>query len=641
MSSLSTASQPSSHGRMVEIAVQDPETVQERVFRCALEPLRSHMRFFEPIIAKQMSEVKTAAAASPSGTTPPLKLRAKCDHRTFEWLLDWMNGKAPAMTMRNIVSVTLSSHFLQMQALAEESLLYLRTNLSTIVSSHIDLMALPVDLVLRLSRMVQDGDLAAVLQRLYDSKTSTHPNRAFVATVLQHYVYYLLGLEGEGDDGDDGAGGPRSDNATPASDKNAAETHDTANACSGEAGLHLRSSSGLRWCRLCAMLVDQAEIQRLTRVFQLSAPECPAQTAMESGSAPSTSNISPSPSSFREGAAANNNGSRTSKGNGRNHSRTKDVAKGAGKPPTIRYVGPRGEVFTTHAESRRALPVVLEAPPLLKYDPAATAAATTAAMMQLERWAWRIIGAIRYVSCRRCFHLVPLVEVSTHHCSNLPHKFASPDNVAGDVDHLVRWFTYCAEQRVYAEEGGLTPLLFNGPRRVLAEEVVEVRVGAPSESALLPSKSVKNGGSGSDGIVNGNGARSTAAAERGGKDVASWPSIAGAASNQPMSFWASQPFYVAEVMDKGIVDIDIQNYVERQHRFQVEAQQRKTSALFNPPHMRLASSPMAGQGASMPAQSPQFVSSVSGASSSGSLNRGKANLKPRSMRGGVRSPYGF
>jgi hypothetical protein len=676
MSSPATTSQSSSHAMMVEIKVQDPGTMQEGVFRCPLAPLRTNMRFFEPVIAKQMNEVKMAAVTSSSGTTPPLVLRAKCDHRTFEWLLDWMNGNAPLMTIHNIVSIALSSSFLQMRALTDESLVYLRSHLPEVVASSVDLMALPVELVLQLSRVVRDSDLAAALHQLYDRKSTTHPNRAFVASLLQHYVCYRLGLEGDDEEGGDGAVGGRADgkkkgagrrvDAASATAGVAATDNATQTALCGGGDLVLKSSSGLRWCRLCAMLFDQAEMQRLIRAFQLSSPECVAQVAMAAGASAASAArvVSPalsSPAGAINAAAtatSHNGGSSSSSKKVGNTSRGDDgrgsTVRNTNSLSTIRCVGPRGEVFTTHAESRRALPVVLDAPPLLRCDRAASTASLTAATMRLERWAWRIIGATRYVSCRRCFHLVPLIEVPTHHCSNLTHRFASPDNVADDVNQLVRWFMYCAERRVYAEDGGLTPILFNGPRHILAEEVVEVPI-APKPgtgSQLLPQKEncatdgVSSGGDVKDssaGRTDANVAPSNMSGggtELGKRSAASWPHVIGASPNPPLSFWANKPFYVAEVMDKGIVDIDIQNYVERQHRFEVEAQQRRASELFNPPLMRLASSPAAGSTTSS-SPSPRLIGSASGASSTGSVNRGKTSVKPVRVRATARSPYGI
>ncbi|KPI89450.1 hypothetical protein ABL78_1414 [Leptomonas seymouri] len=649
MSTTSTASLFSLQGMLVEIAVKDPETQQDRVFRCALGPLRTHMRFFEPIIAKQVNEMKMAELASPCGTTHPFTLRAKCDHRTFEWLLDWMNGRAPAMTVRNIVSVTLSSNFLQMHALAEESLMYLRSHLSEMVTSSIDLMALPVDVVLRLSRIVRGSDLAAVLLHLYNRTNTAHPNRVFIASLLQHHVCYRLGLEGADGDGDDGAGGLRSDNAASANKKktarrrsegvqggpNAVPTGDNASVGGGGRELVLRGISGLRWCRLCGTLFDEAEMQRLIRSFQVSAPECPAMAG--ESPAPPISHASPSSVPHPAGAATNGYAG----GKGSSSSCAKNCAENnAIIPSVIRFVGPRGEVFTTHTESRHALPVVLDDPPLLKYDRSATTESIIAAAMRLERWAWRILGTTSYVSCRRCFHLVPLVEVPAHHCSSLPQRFASPDNVPDNTNYLVRWFVYCAEQDVYADEGGLTPIQFDGPSHVLAEEVVTVPVALKSLSATPSSKAIMSGAGGKDEIVCG-ARKNQAPAVGGGKmNAAAWSGIAGAPPTPPMSFWATKPFYVAEVMDKGIVDIDIQNYVERQHRFIVEGQQRRASALFNPPHMRLASSSMVAQ-ASSSTPSPRLFSNVSGASNSTSLSRGKVCIRPTRIRGNARSPYGM
>ncbi|KAG5498327.1 hypothetical protein JIQ42_03133 [Leishmania sp. Namibia] len=535
---------------MVEIMVQDPATHHERAFLCALAPLRTHMRYFEPLIQRQMNETKTwrPSALSPSSAVT-LALRARCDHATFQLLVDWVNGKAMQITNDNVVSICLSSSFLQMQELSDNALMYLSAHLQEVVRSSFDLTNLPMHLVLRLSHMVRDSDIAAALLRLHEERCANHPNRAFVASLLQHYVCHQVGVADSAEAFSPtatAAGGDASGSACTPAVSPAMR--------SGE--LILPSTSSLRWCRLCETLFDEGEMHRLCRTSQLSCPECPAHSG---------------PTCDAGGGAHR--------------------AEATG--PTWR-VGPRGEVFTTHTAARNATPVVIEAPPALKGGggvSASTAAAEAASPFpaELERWAWRIIGAIRYVGCQRCFHLVSLLDVPHHRCSDLPRKYWSPDSAAEDVEHLVRWLNYCAEQRVYEHEGGLTPIRYGGPADVLAGGFVMHFCGSKLEplsrdafkgraSAAVGQSSARAAG------MEGAGG---AAEDSAGNSVTARTSL----RSDDICLWAAMPFYVKEVMGDNIVDVDILNYVERQHRLDMEAQQRRVSAVQNSSAMRLSISP--------------------------------------------------
>ncbi|CAG9577273.1 conserved hypothetical protein [Leishmania major strain Friedlin] len=605
----------SASSAMVEITVQDPATHHERPFLCALGPLRTHMRYFEPLIQRQINEAKVSPPPeSSSSLAVAFTLRARCEHATFQWLINWISGKAPQITNSNVVSICLSSSFLQMQELSDNALMYLSAHLKEIVSSSFDLTNLPTHLVLRLSHMVRDVDLAAALLRLHEERSANHPNRAFVASLLQHYVCHKVGV----------ADGADVSSQTDAAAKASSDINGGAWPPAGLPATHsgqltLPLTCGLRWCRLCATLFDEGELDRLGRTSQLSGPECPAQSGPTS--------------------------------------HTGDKAHHASIAGRRWCVGPRGEVFTTHAAARHATPVILEAPPALKGSEvsASTLAAEAASPFtaELERWAWRIIGAIRYVGCRRCFHLVSLLDVSKHRCSELPKKFSFPDNVAEDVKYLFLWFDYCAEHNVYEREGGLTPMRYSGPAHVLAEEVVEV----PTFNSTPEPVSRGAAATTASAAESRNGVRATGLEGTGALAVGSSGGSSSTALASPHSsdicLWATMPFYVKEAMSENVVDIDILNYVERQHRFGSEAQQHRASAAQNYSAMRLSISPVvagtarghAGGPLASSSSSPRPLSSIGGPSSGGTASRFRANNSvgargSRSRADTHTSPYG-
>ncbi|AYU80329.1 protein of unknown function (DUF3342), putative [Leishmania donovani] len=602
----------SASSAMVEITVQDPATHHERAFLCALGPLRTHMRYFEPLIQRQINEAKVSPPPeSSSSLAVAFTLRARCDHATFQWLMNWISGKAPQITNSNVVSICLSSSFLQMQELSDNALMYLSAHLKEIVPSSFDLTNLPTHLVLRLSHMVRDIDLAAALLRLHEERSANHPNRAFVASLLQHYVCHKVGVA-------DGAEVSLQTDAaaTASSDTNGGAWSPAGLPATHSGQLTLPPTCGLRWCCLCATLFDEGELDRLGRTSQLSGPECPAQSG---------------PASHTGGRAHH--------------------ASIAGRGWRV---GPRGEVFATHAAARHTTPVILEAPPALKGSevsaPTLAAEAAPPLTAELERWAWRIIGAIRYAGCRRCFHLVSLLDVSKHWCSELPRKFSSPDNVAEDFKHLIRWFDYCAEHNVYEREGGLTPMRYSGPAHALAEEVVEVPTfGSKPESVSR--------GASATAAESHNGVRAAGLEVTGAVAVRSAGGNSFTALASPHStdicLWATMPFYVKEVMSENVVDIDILNYVERQHRFGSEAQQRRASAAQNYSVMRLSISPVvtgtarghAGGQLVSSSSSPRPLSSIGGTSGGGAASRFKGNSSGGARGGRPRadphtSPYG-
>ncbi|ESL12207.1 hypothetical protein TRSC58_00029 [Trypanosoma rangeli SC58] len=116
-------------------------------------------------------------------------------------------------------------------------------------------------------------------------------------------------------------------------------------------------------------------------------------------------------------------------------------------------IGTRGEILTTHVASNCHANLVF---PSISWSDE-----------HVERWAWRIIGATHFFVCRRCNHLVPLIDTMSHGCRGGMANFSCIDGYSrADADALLAW--YAVSKDLYA--GGLTPMYSHQrdvPREVL------------------------------------------------------------------------------------------------------------------------------------------------------------------------------
>ncbi|RNF27502.1 DUF3342 domain containing protein [Trypanosoma conorhini] len=166
-------------------------------------------------------------------------------------------------------------------------------------------------------------------------------------------------------------------------------------------------------------------------------------------------------------------------------------------------IGTRGEILATHVASK--CPADLAFPSISWSDE------------HVERWAWRIIGALYFFVCRRCKHFVPLIETMSHGCSGGLANFSCVEGGnRSDADALLAW--YAVSRELYA--GGLTPM-HSHQRDVQSEVLLTL---APSGEWTC--------------------------------DDGSDPAVPG--------LWCTHPIAVERsVSTKGIVNLDTQNGVER------------------------------------------------------------------------------
>lgn len=124
------------------IHVCDEAKKKTQDFRCEKTLLLSSMKYFE----KYLSDQKTL---------DDIDISVHCDISIFDWLMKFVHGLKPQMEIKTAVSILISSDFLQMAGLVEESLIYVSENLQDILLLPIDMNCMNSSLVKRLAAKVE------------------------------------------------------------------------------------------------------------------------------------------------------------------------------------------------------------------------------------------------------------------------------------------------------------------------------------------------------------------------------------------------------------------------------------------------------------------------------------------------------
>lgn len=100
-----------------------------------------------------------------------IDISVHCDINIFDWLMRYIHKKDPRLEIKNAISILISSDFLQMAHLVEESSNFVAANIHEIISLPIDMNCLNSALVKRLAEMISIHDLN-VLKDKKDKLTS-------------------------------------------------------------------------------------------------------------------------------------------------------------------------------------------------------------------------------------------------------------------------------------------------------------------------------------------------------------------------------------------------------------------------------------------------------------------------------------
>jgi hypothetical protein len=137
----------------VLIHVCDEAKKKTQDFRCDRTLLLSNMKYFEKYLNSQQS-------------LEDIDISVHCDISIFDWLMKFVHGLKPDLEVKNSVSILISSDFLQMAGLVENSLCFVADHLEEIIQLPIDMNCMNSALVKRLANKVD----VELLETLKDRK---------------------------------------------------------------------------------------------------------------------------------------------------------------------------------------------------------------------------------------------------------------------------------------------------------------------------------------------------------------------------------------------------------------------------------------------------------------------------------------
>lgn len=138
-------------GNDIVIHVCDETKRVRRNFTCKQDVLLAHMKYFETHLAG-------------SARSEELEISVHCDVNVFEWLVAYMEdqSKAESLDENTVVSILISSEFLQMAPLVDICLEYMRRSINQVVRLPFDLRCMSNELVRRLASMFTDDELELI-----------------------------------------------------------------------------------------------------------------------------------------------------------------------------------------------------------------------------------------------------------------------------------------------------------------------------------------------------------------------------------------------------------------------------------------------------------------------------------------------
>lgn len=128
---------------LVVIHVCDENRDITRDFCCRRDTLVSHMKYFEHFLVET------------EGGYEDIDISVHCDIDIFEWLMAYIHNpqSPPQMDKTIVISILISSDFLQIESLVELCLSFVASNLADIIKLPIDLSCISEKLLTRLAQL--------------------------------------------------------------------------------------------------------------------------------------------------------------------------------------------------------------------------------------------------------------------------------------------------------------------------------------------------------------------------------------------------------------------------------------------------------------------------------------------------------
>lgn len=150
--------QYNSTSNLIVIHVCDESKKMNKDFKCDRNLLLQNMKYFEKYLAD-------------SKNLEDIDISVHCDINIFDWLMRYVHKKEPKLEIKNSVSILISSDFLQMENLTQESVRFVAKNLHEIIGLPIDMNCMNSTLIKQLASHVNLEDLD-VLKDKKDKLTS-------------------------------------------------------------------------------------------------------------------------------------------------------------------------------------------------------------------------------------------------------------------------------------------------------------------------------------------------------------------------------------------------------------------------------------------------------------------------------------
>ena len=157
-SSMPSGGIPIGHpSNQIIIHVCDEAKKRNQDFKCDRTILVANMKYFE----KYLSDNKNIE---------DIDISVHCDINIFDWLMRYIHKKDTKLEIKNAISILISSDFLQMAHLVEESVRFVAVNIHEIIGLPIDMNCLNSNLVKKLAEHIQIDDL----NNMKDKKDKLH-----------------------------------------------------------------------------------------------------------------------------------------------------------------------------------------------------------------------------------------------------------------------------------------------------------------------------------------------------------------------------------------------------------------------------------------------------------------------------------
>mmetsp|Transcript_3749 Transcript_3749/g.5862 ORF Transcript_3749/g.5862 Transcript_3749/m.5862 type:complete len:925 (+) Transcript_3749:62-2836(+) len=147
--------EPRNEGDVVIIHVCDENQQISKDFCCKRDILVKHMKYFEKFLAENENGYDD------------IDISVHCDVEIFEWLMTYIHepDNPPKVEKSIIVSILISSEFLQMDSLVELCIQHVANNLSEIIKLPIDLSCISEKLINRIASITQPKTLSETRDR--------------------------------------------------------------------------------------------------------------------------------------------------------------------------------------------------------------------------------------------------------------------------------------------------------------------------------------------------------------------------------------------------------------------------------------------------------------------------------------------